>query len=214
MNNLLIDFNSTEKDKLSRILRRLLSETFIVRNKNKNAKESKDREDYNYIRNNEDLINDCLEPLGYTVKVDTKMEVAMLALKFDTDENIYSNRLQIGQQKSLFVFILFQYYLSKKRELNESVVMNNEELDSELKVFNINMSKKEILEIISVLRKHNIVEKNSRNDITEPNGEIIIYPSIYFTIDISAAEIKYQQIKDAVETRNTDDEEEEEINEE
>lgn len=198
------ELKQVDKDKISRILRRLLAETFIV--KNKLSQSVKDREDYNFIKNNLNMLNDMLEPIGYIIKVDNIMEVAMLSIRYDTDENIYSNRLQFGQQKSVLVFILFQYYLKKKGELNAGVVLSNEELDEELRIYNLNIPKKEILENIAILKKHNIVDKASIKDITEPEGEIIIYPSISLSINIDAAEKKYEQIKEAYEKRNSDDE--------
>lgn len=210
-NSIIADMLATDKDKLKRVCRRLLSEKFIVK-----SKDNKSREDYLFCRRNSEILNDCFEFLGYYVSIDKLPGVVSLESK--EDDNIYTNKIILNKSQSMFFFILYQFFIKKRQELNNIVLMNDEELNAELEILQISMNKKDILDACRILKKYNIIIKNSDKEIYEKGGEITIFSSILLTIDEIKAANKYEEIKEGIlldiKTEDSDYDMEDDCNEE
>lgn len=207
MYNLLDNLQPKEQEKFKRISRRLLSETFIVK-----AKDDVSKMDYLFIKSHQDLFNETLDILGYEVQLDKSLEIAALTISPQGNEIGFANRTQFSYKQTFFIILLWQFYYKTRQKTNEHVIMTYEDLYNELKIADLkNITKTDIKNTILKLKSHNIVNNTNLPDITLPNGQLYIYPSIMFVINEQECNRIYQELKDNnLPAKNTENEENEE----
>lgn len=173
-------FNDTKKSNFSKIVNRLLNESFLIREKDE------DKDDYYKAIDAIDELNNYLSIMDYEVIYDK--DINLIYIKS------LDNKNTIHLTKFVTVVLLLlrvEYFkASKKASLTDLVSITFDELKQAVKKTNIYKDEKstnEYLEALKELKRLKIVNYKVGNDFS---GEtrIFIYPSILYVVSIENVE--------------------------
>ena len=173
-------FNDTKKNNFSKIVNRLLNESFLIREKDE------DKDDYYKAIDAIDELNNYLSIMDYEVIYDK--DINLIYIK-SLD---YKNRIHLTKFVTIVLLLLRVEYFkaSKKASLTDLVSITFDELKQAVKKTNIYKDEKstnEYLEALKELKRLKIVNYKVGNDFS---GEtrIFIYPSILYVVSIENVE--------------------------
>ena len=173
-------FNDTKKNNFSKIVNRLLNESFLIREKDE------DKDDYYKAIDAIDELNNYLSIMDYEVIYDK--DIHLIYIK-SLD---YKNRIHLTKFVTIVLLLLRVEYFkaSKKASLTDLVSITFDELKQAVKKTNIYKDEKstnEYLEALKELKRLKIVNYKVGNDFS---GEtrIFIYPSILYVVSIENVE--------------------------
>ena len=167
-------FNDTKKASFSKIINRLLNESFLIRDK------EEDKDDYYKALDLLDTINDYLLVMDYEAIYDKNI---IHLMKFET----------------IILLILRVLYFkeTKKASLTNLISVSFDELKQEVKKTNIYKEEKttnEYLEALKKLRKLKIINFKVGNDF-DGESRIFVYPSILYIVKVEDVENLNELIK-------------------
>ncbi len=179
-NNIYKTYNDTKKDLFSKIVNRLLNESYLIKYKNE------DEEDYFKCLDLFDALKEYLSIIDYDINIDKDIGIIYIT----NIEN--KNRLHINKFETVLILLLrVRYYKeSKKSSLSNIVSISFNDLKNEVKKTNIYKEEKsvsEYLEALKNLKKYKIITYNKIKDFSL-DTQIFIYPSILYVVDSSSIE--------------------------
>lgn len=173
-------FNDTKKSNFSKIVNRLLNESFLIREKDE------DKDDYYKAIEAIDELNNYLSIMDYEVIYDK--DINLIYIKSLDNKN----RIHLTKFVTVVLLLLRVEYFkaSKKASLTDLVSITFDELKQAVKKTNIYKDEKstnEYLEALKELKRLKIVNYKVGNDFS---GEtrIFIYPSILYVVSIENVE--------------------------
>ena len=180
-------FNDTKKASFSKIINRLLNESFLIRDK------EEDKDDYYKALDLLDTINDYLLVMDYEAIYDKNINIIYLK----SLEN--KNRIHLMKFETIILLILRVLYFkeTKKASLTNLISVSFDELKQEVKKTNIYKEEKttnEYLEALKKLRKLKIINFKVGNDF-DGESRIFFFFSIIKSVKVEDVENLNELIK-------------------
>lgn len=175
-------YTSSEKDMFQKVCRRLLKQTFIVRDKDEENKKA-----YFFVSKKMELFSAYFRYIGFDVVIDRENGVVMLRNCADIGENgkIQVNRYQMKKAESVVLCCLWALYADRIHtdRLSQSVLISIMDLRFEMEKYGIKeqMDKSTMGAILTSLSKFNLIDVNGK--VGEEDCFIRLYPSLQFTLD-------------------------------
>ncbi len=176
-------YTDSEKSLFQRACRRLLKNTFIVRDK-----DEEHRREYFFVSRNPDPLNAFFEYIGMQVMVDRDHGVIMLRNGADSGEG---GRMQLGhviltKLESLVLLCLWTIYSDRitAGQLTRTVTVTMPELRYELEKFGIrDVNEKTVMaECLTTLSGYCLLERVGR--LGDEDFRLVLYPSLLFCLDM------------------------------
>lgn len=170
-----------DKERFSQSVNLLLLQNYVLRDVY-NAREGNTKlsQEYRFIERNYQLIASYLEFGQWTLYKDDTYGVIYCRSKIEC------NKLRLNKLTTILIFLL-RYLYDEGREkvsIRREVVVSVGEIMERLINFGITNKKipdKDLIESLSLLRKYKIIDK-IEGKYTQPDTNIIIYPSILFVV--------------------------------
>lgn len=207
------DLTSSEKDMFQRSCRRLLKQTFIVRDKDDDNKKL-----YYFASKRSEIFTQYFSFIGFDIMLDRENGVIMLRNCADFGENgkIQANRLALKKAESMVLCCLWTLYSDRLRSgsLAQTIVVSMTDLRFALEKYGLKepMDKTTMANILSLFSKYNLIDVKGR--IGEADCLIRLYASLQFALDteefkkfVEATE-KRMLVKEGSETEEAEDDEE------
>lgn len=207
------DLTSSEKDMFQRSCRRLLKQTFIVRDKDEENKKL-----YYFASKRPEILTQYFSFIGFDIVLDRENGVIMLRNCADFGENgkIQANRLGLKKAESLVLCCLWTLYVDRLRSgsLAQTIVVSMTDLRFVLEKYGLKepLDKTTMANILNLLSKYNLIDVNGK--IGEADCLIRLYASLQFALDteefkkfVEATE-KRMLVKEGAETEEAEDDEE------
>ena len=168
-----------KKEEFSRILNRLLAVNYLCGGR------KKDREDYYFISENEQLFKDFLMMLDYDFHLYKADRVI-----FIHNINNY-NHLNLNQMQTIVLLLLRKLYFQKSQELQDTEFIHI--TLGATGIYNERLKKTELKTIYQFLSRYNICERVG--DLNEDDSRLIIYPTINYILPVQKIEEINQRIQ-------------------
>lgn len=204
------DLTSSEKDMFQRSCRRLLKQTFIVRDKDEENKKL-----YYFASKRPEIFTQYFSFIGFDIVLDRENGVIMLRNCADFGENgkIQANRLGLKKAESMVLCCLWTLYADRLRSgsLAQTIVVSMTDLRFALEKYGMkeSLDKTTMTNILNLLSKYNLIDVNGK--IGEADCLIRLYASLQFALDteefkkfVEATE-KRMLVKEGAETEDTED---------
>lgn len=167
------ELNETNKKTFSRIVNKLIKETFIVKEK------ELDKGDYLYVLENKALFISYFELSDYELVLDRFNDLCYIK----TTEN--RNRVRLNKFPTCLVLILRQFYYTKRKEIttDNQVIVQLEEIIEKLKTSKVFKDEKKInsyKEALPLLRNYKLIDYKA--SIINESLSIRILPSIQVVV--------------------------------
>lgn len=204
------DLSSSEKDMFQRSCRRLLKQTFIVRDKDEENKKL-----YYFASKRPEIFTRYFSFVGFDIVLDRENGVIMLRNCADFGENgkIQANRLGLKKAESMVLCCLWTLYADRLRSgsLAQTIVVSMTDLRFALEKYGLKepLDKTTMSNILNLLSKYNLIDVNGK--IGEADCLIRLYASLQFALDteefkkfVEATE-KRMLVKEGAETEDAED---------
>lgn len=204
------DLTSSEKDMFQRSCRRLLKQTFIVRDKDEENKKL-----YYFAAKRPGIFTQYFSFIGFDIVLDRDNGVIMLRNCADFGENgkIQANRLGLKKAESMVLCCLWTLYADRLRSgsLAQTIFVSMTDLRFALEKYGLKepLDKTTMANILNLLSKYNLIDVNGK--IGEADCLIRLYASLQFALDteefkkfVEATE-KRMLIKEGAETEDVED---------
>lgn len=204
------DLTSSEKDMFQRSCRRLLKQTFIVREKDEENKKL-----YYFASKRPEIFTQYFSFIGFDIVLDRANGVIMLRNCADFGENgkIQANRLGLKKAESMVLCCLWTLYADRLRSgsLAQTIIVSMTDLRFALEKYGMKepLDKTTMANILNLLSKYNLIDVNGK--IGEADCLIRLYASLQFALDteefkkfVEATE-KRMLVKEGAETEDTED---------
>ena len=175
-------YTASERDLFQRACRRLLKQTFIVRDKNEENKRA-----YYFISKKPDPFSAYFRYIGFDILIDRENGVVMLRNCADAGENgkIQANRLGLKKAESLVLCCLWTLYADRVRSgsLSRSILVSITDLRFELEKYGIKdqIEKSAMGNILALFSGFNLVDVSGR--VGDADCMVRLYPSLQFALD-------------------------------
>ena len=176
-------YTSSEKEMFQRTCRRLLKQTFIVRDKNEESKRL-----YYFVSKNPDPFSEYFQCIGFDIVVDRNNGVIMLRNYAEEAETakIQSNRLSLKKDESIVLCCLWIIYVDNLKEgnLTRPILTSVTDLRFELEKFGIRdeVGKASLKRALDLFSRYQLVEVNGK--VGDAECLIRLYPSLEFAMDM------------------------------
>lgn len=209
--NMWDDLTSSEKDMFQRGCRKLLKQTFIVRDKDEENKKL-----YFFASKQPEIFTQYFSYIGFDIVVDRENGVIMLRNCADFGENgkIQANRLGLKKAESIVLCCLWTLYADRVRSgsLAQTIVVSMTDLRFAMEKYGLKepLEKTSMYNILNLFSKYNLIEVNGK--IGDPDCMIRLYASLQFALDSEEfrkfAEVteKRMLVNEGEETEDVDDE--------
>ena len=207
------DLTSSEKDMFQRSCRRLLKQTFIVRDKDEENKKL-----YYFASKRPEIFTQYFSFIGFDIVLDRENGVIMLRNCADFGENgkIQANRLGLKKAESMVLCCLWTLYADRLRSgsLAQTIIVSMTDLRFALEKYGMKepLDKTTMANILNLLSKYNLIDVNGK--VGEADCLIRLYASLQFALDteefkkfVEATE-KRMLVKEGAETEDTEDDSE------
>ncbi len=192
-------YTSSEREQFQKICRRLLKQTFIVRDKDDENKRA-----YFFVSKRPEPFSKYFGYIGFDVVIDRDNGVIMLRNCVDVSENgkIQTNHLILKKAESLVLCALWTLYVDRIRagSLARAILVSVVDLKYELERYGLKdpIDKTLMAQILSLFERFSLI--NVLGKVGEPECLIRLYPSLQFTLDgnefMRFVEIANQRMKD------------------
>ncbi len=175
-------YTSSEKEQFQKICRRLLKQTFIVRDKDDENKRA-----YFFVSKRPEPFSRYFGYIGFDVVVDRDNGVIMLRNCVDMSENgrIQTNHLILKKAESLVLCALWTLYVERIRagSLARAILVSVVELKYELEKYGLkdSLDKTLMSQILSLFERFSLIDVQGK--VGEPECLIRLYPSLQFALD-------------------------------
>ncbi|MCI6731485.1 MAG: DUF4194 domain-containing protein [Lachnospiraceae bacterium] len=177
------NFTSSEKDMFQRVCRRLLKNTFIVRDK-----DDENRKAYFFVSKNPEPFTEYFGYIGFDIVVDRDNGVIMLQNFSNQTENgrIQANRYGMLKFESIILCCLWTLYVDKisTGSLKKTISVSVTDLRFELEKYGLKDSadnKTMTANALKTLSKFSLVDVTGK--LGEPDCRILLYPSLQFALN-------------------------------
>lgn len=176
------DLTSSEKDMFQRSCRRLLKQTFIVRDKDDDNKKL-----YYFASKRPEIFTQYFSLIGFDIVLDRENGVIMLRNCADFGENgkIQANRLGLKKAESMVLCCLWTLYADRLRSgsLAQTIVISMTDLNFALEKYGLKdpLEKTTMSNILTLLSKFNLIEVNGK--VGDADCMIRLYASLQFALD-------------------------------
>ncbi len=176
-------YTEGEKALFQRVARRLLNNTFLVRDKDEEM-----RREYFFVARNPDAFNTFFGYIGMQVMLDRENGVVMLKNGADSGEGakMQLGHLMLRKIDSLVLMCLWTIYADRLSagRLSKAVMLTLPELRYELEKYGIRdqLDKTKMSGILALLARYNLLETSGV--IGEEDFVIRLYPSLLFCLDM------------------------------
>ena len=176
-------YTSSEKEMFQRTCRRLLKQTFIVRDRNEES-----RRLYYFVSKNPSPFSEYFQCIGFDIVVDRNNGVIMLRNYAEESENakIQSNRLQLKKDESIVLCCLWIIYVDNLKEgnLTRPILTTVTDLRFELEKFGIRdeVGKSALQRSLELFSRYQLVSANGK--VGDEECLIRLYPSLEFAMDM------------------------------
>ena len=204
------DLTSSEKDMFQRSCRRLLKQTFIVREKDEENKKL-----YYFASKRPEIFTQYFSFIGFDIVLDRENGVIMLRNCADFGENgkIQANRLGLKKAESMVLCCLWTLYADRLRSgsLAQTIVVSMTDLRFAMEKYGLKepLDKTTMSNILNLLSKYNLIDVNGK--IGEADCMIRLYASLQFALDteefkkfVEVTE-KRMLVKEGAETEDAED---------
>lgn len=175
-------YTSSEKEQFQKICRRLLKQTFIVRDKDEENKRA-----YFFVSKRPEPFSRYFGYIGFDVVLDRDNGVIMLRNCVDVSENgrIQTNHLILKKAETLVLCALWTLYVDRIRSgsLARSILVSVVDLKYELEKYGLMdpIDKTLMTQILALFQRFSLIDVQGR--VGEPECLIRLYPSLQFTLD-------------------------------
>ncbi len=163
----------TQKNQFKDTANKLLSSTFLSRDKRDN------KEAYYFLMSYKEVFDEFFEILGYEITLDVPQGAVMLS------GGNNSNILKLKRDESLILLILRLLYHEKMKEtsLNENVVCSISDIHEKYDYLQIKrkLNKTDLENAIRIFRRYNLIE--TTGDLKTLSTKIVILPTILMAIN-------------------------------
>ena len=176
------NFTSSEKEQFQKNCRRLLKQTFIVRDK-----DEENRRAYFFVSKRMEAFSKYFGYIGFDVILDQDNGVIMLRNCMDVSENgrIQTNHLTLKKAESLVLCALWTLYIDRIRSgsLARSIIVSVVDLKYELEKYGLKESidKTLMTQILALFQRFSLIDVQGK--VGEPECQIRLYPSLQFALD-------------------------------
>ena len=204
------NLTSLEKDLFQKCCRKLLKQTFVVRDKDEEHKKM-----YYFMAKKPDIFTYYFSFIGFDIVLDRDNGVIMLrnCADFGAYGKIQANRLALKKAESIVLCCLWTLYADKLRSgsLSQNIIVSMTDLRFALEKFGVKepLDKTLMDHILKLLSGYNLIEVIGK--IGEPDCMIRLYASLQFALDNEAfqhfAETTEQRMleKEGEEAEDTED---------
>ncbi len=175
-------YTSSEKEQFQKICRRLLKQTFIVRDKDEENKRA-----YFFVSKRPEPFSRYFGYIGFDVVLDRDNGVIMLRNCVDVSENgrIQTNHLILKKVESLVLCALWTLYVDRIRSgsLARSILVSVVDLKYELEKYGLKdpIDKTLMTQILALFQRFSLIDVQGK--VGEPECLIRLYPSLQFALD-------------------------------
>lgn len=176
------DYTSSERDVFQRCCRKLLKQTFIVRDKDEENKKM-----YYFASKQADEFSNYFSYIGFDIVIDRENGVVMLRNCADFGENgkIQANRLSLKKAESIVLCCLWTLYADRLRSgnLSQTILVSITDLRFSMEKYGLRepLDKTSMKDILNLLSKYNLIDVIGK--VGEPDCMIRLYSSLQFAMD-------------------------------
>ena len=173
---------SSEKDMFQKSCRKLLKQTFIVRDK-----DEENRKLYLFTAKKPEIFTQYFSYIGFDIVVDRENGVVMLRNCADFGENgkIQANRLALKKAESMVLCCLWTLYADRLRDgsLAQTIMVSMTDLRFALEKYGLKepLDKTAMTNILTLFSRYNLIDINGK--IGEADCLIRLYASLQFALD-------------------------------
>ena len=181
------EFTEGARDRFSKVINRLLGETFLVKNK------EEDVDDYFFLAEHQTLVSSFLSLIDYEFVFDYENGLAYIK----TTENRNRARLNKLDTAILFVLRLLEIEGKKKVTSQDKIIVSLEEIVEQLKIAGLlDYAKRPsfYLDSLRKLKTHKIIDFKA--SVLETTTPIEILPSIHVLLASNELEDIVKKMKD------------------
>ena len=165
-------FNVTQQNQFRDTANKLLSNTFLCRDKRDN------KENYYFLMSYKEVFDEFFKILGYEIVLDTTTGSVML------EGASASNTLKLKRDESIILLILRLLYHEKAKDasLNDNIICSVADIHEKYDYLQIKrkLNKTDLVSSMRLFRKYNLVEITG--DITTSTCRVVILPTILMAI--------------------------------
>ena len=184
MLNVYETFNVTQQNQFRDTANKLLSNTFLCRDKKDN------KENYYFLMSYKEVFDEFFKILGYEIVLDTTLGSVML------EGASASNTLKLKRDESIILLILRLLYHEKAKDasLNDNIICSVADIHEKYDYLQIKrkLNKTDLVASMRLFRKYNLVEITG--DITTSTCRVVILPTILMAIKSEDVTSVYQTI--------------------
>ncbi len=176
------DYTSGERETFQRACRRLLKQTFIVRDRNEES-----RKLYFFISKNPAPFSEYFQLIGFDIVVDRNNGVIMLS-NYENEEgsmNVQSNRYQMKKDESIILCCLWIIYMDNLNEgnLTRPILISITDLRFELEKFGVKdeVDKSVLKRALELFSRYQLIEVSGK--VGDEECLIRLYPSLVFALN-------------------------------
>ena len=177
-------FNVTQQNQFRDTANKLLSNTFLCRDKKDN------KENYYFLMSYKEVFDEFFKILGYEIVLDTTLGSVMLEGASAT------NTLKLKRDESVILLILRLLYHEKAKDasLNDNIICSVADIHEKYDYLQIKrkLNKTDLVSSMRLFRKYNLVEITG--DITTSTCRVVILPTILMAIKSEDVTSVYQTI--------------------
>ena len=207
------DLISSEKDMFQRSCRRLLKQTFIVRDKDEESKKL-----YYFVSKSPDLFTGYFSYIGFDIVIDRENGVIMLQNCADFGENgkLQANRLGLKKAESIVLCCLWTLYADRLRSgsLAQTILVSMTDLRFSLEKYGWKepLDKTTMNGILNLFSRYNLIDVIGK--VGDPDCCIRLYASLQFALDteefkkFAQTTEKRMMVNEGEETEDTENDDE------
>lgn len=176
------DYTSGERETFQRACRRLLKQTFIVRDRNEES-----RKLYFFVSKNPAPFSEYFQLIGFDIVVDRNNGVIMLS-NYENEEgsmNVQSNRYQMKKDESIILCCLWIIYIDNLNEgnLTRPILISITDLRFELEKFGVKdeVDKSVLKRALDLFSRYQLIEVSGK--VGDEECLIRLYPSLVFALN-------------------------------
>lgn len=169
--------NQRERDDFARIIGRLLTSTFLVK------QQDESRRDYYFVERHEAILSGYLRIIRWELLIDRAYGVVQVIHRQG------GARLQLRLMESVLLLLLRLIYEEKRRELTitDEIVCQVQDIHDKALSLRVReravVEKKHLRDAFTLFRRFSLVDVMDE-DITDPRCRIKLYPSLLFAVKL------------------------------
>lgn len=178
------DFTSNEKELFQRVVRRLLKNTFIVRDKDESS-----RNYYYFAKKHEAALREYLSYIGFDITVSDRDYATVMLENSSAEETnskrVQANRRALNKMETILLCSLWSIYTDNvtKGSLKKVIEVPIIELKMQLEKYGVkDQTNAKVLfkKALDTLKYYNLLNYENYGN---PNCVIILYPSLQFALN-------------------------------